>query len=189
VRAAIPTQPPGPGQRLRALQAVVFGQLGFTGNGEDYHDPRNSFLAEVLRRRVGIPISLSVLVLEVARRIGLAAWGINFPGHFLVGVRDDGDPVVIDPFAGGVVRELDELDSMLRRASGPVAEVDDELLAPTPKAKILQRMLSNLAGIYGQRDDYFGSVEVLEHMQLLDPDNRRIADELERLRAQLEDLN
>lgn len=178
-----------PTARLDAMVTSIFRDAGFAGNADDYYDPRNSFLGDVLDRRLGIPITLSVLVLEVAKRVGIEAWGINFPGHFLVGVRTQDGPLVLDPFAGGAAVDNYDLGVMLRRNVGPTAEVDDELLAATSKARILQRILTNLAGIYGQRGDLFGSVEVLEHLQVLDPDNRRIVEDLDKLRGALEPLN
>ena len=95
-----------PYEKLAALRDHLHGDLGFRANREDYYDPRNSYLNEVLDRRLGIPISLSLVYVEVARRAGLPLHGVGLPGHFLVGYRDDRTEVFLDPFDGG--RTVDE---------------------------------------------------------------------------------
>jgi regulator of sirC expression with transglutaminase-like and TPR domain len=173
----------------RAVCAALFTREGFRGNADDYYDPRNSFLADVLDRRLGIPISLSVVFLEVARRIGCVAAGVGFPGHFLVRAFDRDRAVVLDPFEGGAVVGRDALQERLQRTAGSAAKLEPAMLAPVGHAPILTRMLSNLAGIYGQRGDLFRSLEVLERLHALDPANPRLRQELEALRGRVEDLN
>ena len=123
----------------------LFVRLGFTGNREDYDDPRNSLLDQVLDRRVGIPITLSVLTLEVGRRLGLSLHGVGMPGHFLVG-----DPAgrFVDPFEGG--RQLDAAGcrDQFHQVLGSDAPWNDSYLAPVGKRAILVRMLTNLRQIY-----------------------------------------
>jgi regulator of sirC expression with transglutaminase-like and TPR domain len=135
---------------LEALCSHLFTDLGFTGNTEDYADPRNSYLDQVLDRRVGIPISLSVLTMAVGRRLGVALAGVGMPGHFLV--RHLGDPpVFLDPFGGG--QRLDEAgaEGIFRRlgGSGPFLP---QWLDPVGPRAILARMLSNLRGIFLRSD-------------------------------------
>jgi len=104
--------PPGPGALLGAMTHYLFEELGFRGNDEDYYDPKNSFLNEVLERRTGIPISLALVLIEVCQRVGIDARGVSFPGHFLVRIQDDdGDLMFIDPFDGRLLddRHLAEL--------------------------------------------------------------------------------
>jgi regulator of sirC expression with transglutaminase-like and TPR domain len=176
----------------RVLARTLFAELGFRGNTDDYYDPRNSFLAQVLDRKVGIPITLSVLYLEVARRLGLGAAGVGFPGHFLVrvdGGRAPLDPLILDPFGGGVALDRPALEALLARASGPDARLDDAMLAATPKRAILLRMLNNLAGIYGRDGDSLGSLAVFERMAALDPSDARVAAAVERFRRQVASLN
>ena len=89
------------GERVAALNQFLFDDLGFSGNADHYYDPRNSYLNEVLDRRTGIPLTLSVLYLEIGRRVGLALEGVSFPGHFLVRLQLRGAMLVFDPFSGG----------------------------------------------------------------------------------------
>jgi regulator of sirC expression with transglutaminase-like and TPR domain len=177
----------------RALAAALFGELGFRGNTDAYYDPRNSFLGEVLNRKLGIPITLSVLYLEVARRLGLQAGGVGFPGHFLVRVERDGDspgdPLILDPFRGGAALDRAELGALLEKASGPEARLADVSFAPASRRAILIRMLNNLAGIYGRDGDTHRSLEVLARLAVLDPSDGRIAASLERLRHLVASLN
>jgi regulator of sirC expression with transglutaminase-like and TPR domain len=173
----------------RAVSRVLFAELGFHGNAEDYYDPRNSFLAEVLDRRTGIPITLSVLYMEVARRIGVRISGLGFPGHFLVRALDGDRSVVIDPFHRGAVLGREELEELLARTTGPEARLEPAHLAPLGKVQILTRMLVNLAGVYGKAGDLFRSLEVLERLHLLDTDNPKISQDLENLRRRCDSLN
>ena len=123
----------------------LFVELGFTGNREDYDDPRNSLLDHVLDRRLGIPITLSVLTLEVGRRLGLSLHGVGMPGHFLVGDRGGR---FVDPFEGG--RQLDAAGcrDQFHQVLGVEAPWNDRYLAPVGKRAILVRMLTNLRQLY-----------------------------------------
>jgi regulator of sirC expression with transglutaminase-like and TPR domain len=178
-----------PGAAGRALAATLFQEAAFRGNTEAYYDPRNSFLADVLERRVGIPISLSVLYMEVARRLGLAAGGVGFPGHFLVRVDGGASPLILDPFGGGAALSRADMEALLLHSSGPDARLADVSLSPSPKRAILVRMLNNLAGIYGRDGDTARSLEVLERVAMLDPADAHIAQTIERLRRAIASLN
>ncbi len=173
----------------RAVTRVLFVEHGFRGNADDYYDPRNSFLHEVLDRRLGIPITLSILYMEVARRIGMTVTGVGFPGHFLVRAFDADRAVVIDPFNGGSVLGKDDLQELLTRVVGPDAKLEPSLLTPIGKSQILTRMLVNLAGVYGKRGDLFRSLEVLERLAILDAGNPKIDRELDQLRRRCDELN
>ena len=135
---------------LEALCHHLFGDCGFTGNAGEYHDPRNSYLNEVLDRRLGIPISLSVLTIEVGRRLGLALAGVGMPGHFLV--RHQGEPpVLLDPFGAG--RRLGEPEAEeLFRSLGGSGPFLPQFLDPVGPRAILSRMLANLQGVFFSRD-------------------------------------
>ena len=175
--------------RARAISDWLFDRLGFTGNAEDYYDPRNSFLAEVIDRRIGIPISLSVLYLEVARRVGVLAQGVNFPGHFLVRVAIEDAWLFIDPFSRGRALTPTDLEALLRKTTSPTAVLEPSVIAAASKRQIVARMLVNLAGIYGRNGDLPRSLDVLERLAVLEPANPRIARDLAQLRERVDGLN
>lgn len=175
--------------RARAISDCLFERLGFSGNTDDYYDPRNSFLAEVLDRRTGIPITLSVLYLEVARRVGILAQGVNFPGHFLVRVAIEDAWLFLDPFAGGRALAPGDLEALLRKTTTPDAVLEPSVIAAASKRQIVARMLVNLAGIYGRNGDLPRSLDVLERLAVLEPQNPRIARDLAQLRERVDGLN
>lgn len=172
-----------------ALNHYLFDELGFRGNDDDYYDPKNSFLNEVIDRRVGIPITMSLIYLEVGRRLGMELDGIAFPGHFLVQHRRaDGDRL-LDPYHKGVVLDTGELEERLRRALGEEAELTAEHLQVASKRQILTRMLNNLRGIYQRCGDVDRELGVLERLAILNPQDGRITDALEALRRRGDDTN
>jgi regulator of sirC expression with transglutaminase-like and TPR domain len=140
--------------RVSALNRYLFNELGFFGNREQYEDPRNSCLNEVLDRRTGIPISLCLVYIEVARRAGLRAEGINFPGHFLVRALQDlhtddpSDGLIVDPFHGGAILNEHDCRMLLHRHMGEEAAWEPGLLARATRRQILVRMLLNLKRLY-----------------------------------------
>ncbi len=140
--------------RVDTLNRYLFNELGFFGNREQYEDPRNSCLNEVLDRRTGIPISLALVYIEIARRAGLRAEGINFPGHFLVRVLQDlhtddpGEGLIVDPFHSGAILSEHDCRSLLHRHMGDEAAFEPHLLARATRRQILVRMLLNLKRIY-----------------------------------------
>jgi regulator of sirC expression with transglutaminase-like and TPR domain len=130
----------------------VFGTLGFAGNREDYYDPANSFLDEVVRRRTGIPISLSVVTAEIGRRLGLRFVGIGMPGHFLL--HHEGEPAVfVDSFASGRVLDDEGCRARFHEVHGARARFDPAFLERVGPRDILARMLLNLRAIYSARGD------------------------------------
>ena len=142
-----------PEPTFEALLSTLFGPGGFTGNAQDYYDPENSFLDSVLDRRVGIPILLAVLAIEVGRRCDVGVVGIGMPGHFLV--RSAQHPQVFaDPFSGATVLHADDCRALFRSISGGGVRWDDRYLAPSSKLDIVIRVLANLKAIYQQRNDY-----------------------------------
>ena len=149
--------------RVVALNEFLFDEMGFAGNEADYEDPRNSFLNEVLDRRTGIPITLSLVYMEVARRAGLAVEGVNFPGHFLLRcpagrTRPAAPDLIIDPFHRGAIlsREL------LARQSGDV-------LPRASKLQILARMLGNLKRVYVRMQSFPQARDVADLLIAVDP--------------------
>ena len=142
--------PHGP---IDTLNRYLFEDQGFVGNTTDYDDPRNSFLNQVLERRTGIPITLALVYIEVARRAGVRVDGVNFPGHFLLrfpfGLEGAHDSAVfVDPFGGGTVLTETDCRALLRRHAGDAVTFEPRLLAPATKQQILVRMLGNLKRIY-----------------------------------------
>lgn len=154
---------------IAALNYVLFKQYGFRGNGDDYYDPKNSFLNEVLERKTGIPITLSILYMEVAQRVGLAIEGVGFPGHFLVKHARNGVEIVIDPFQQGDIKSREDLTRMLSGLYGGAVELRDEYLKPASKKEILRRMLGNLKGIYAKANDLMKLLSVLDQTIILEP--------------------
>jgi regulator of sirC expression with transglutaminase-like and TPR domain len=137
---------------LDGLRRLLFRDLGFAGNEDDYYDPRNSYLDDVLERRTGIPISLAVVMMEVGRRVGVPLSGVSMPGHFLV--RDKVDPeVFIDPFARGIVLDRRGCQLRFHGVHGVTATFDPAFLEPVGRRAIVDRMLANLEGIAGVRGD------------------------------------
>lgn len=188
IRPDVARAPNGIG-RARAISEWLFDRLGYAGNTDDYYDPRNSFLCEVIDRRTGIPISLSVLFLEVARRVGVLAQGVNFPGHFLVRVAIEDAWLFLDPYSRGAVLTPADLEQLLRKTTTPTAILEPSVIAAASKRQIVARMLVNLAGIYGRNGDLPRSLDVLERLAVLEPSNPRIARDLAQLRERVDGLN
>ena len=193
----------GAEERVLALNQFLFDDLGYSGNADNYYDPRNSFLNEVLDRRTGIPITLSVLYLEIGRRIGLELQGVSFPGHFLVRLRLRGAMLVLDPFSGGEALAESDLRERLQRvipegAAGgvPVGALPlDPFLEPAGKRQILARLLRNLKGIYREADQPQRLLDVLNRMLVVAPEAHGelrerglLYQKLECYRAALKDL-
>jgi regulator of sirC expression with transglutaminase-like and TPR domain len=148
---------------------VLFREHGFRGNRENYFDPRNSFLNEVLDRRMGIPISLSVLYMEVAQKIALPLQGVGFPGHFLVKYTGVKEEIVIDPFNHGEIRSRKHLQTMLNRLYGSKISFDPDFLTAVTKKQILRRMLNNLELIYLRENELTKGLSIVERLLVLDP--------------------
>lgn len=138
-------EPSSSREKCRVLNRVMFHEWGFHGNVEHYTDPRNSFIDQVLTRRTGIPISLSVVYLLVAERLGLELEPVGLPGHFIIGCFLDDLPFFIDPFDRGVFRDAEEIFDLLR-ANNIVPKASD--LAPTPVREVLCRSCRNLVNHY-----------------------------------------
>jgi regulator of sirC expression with transglutaminase-like and TPR domain len=159
--------------RLEALNRLLFERHGFAGNTRDYYDPRNSLLNDVLERRTGIPITLSIVYMDVARGAGLELEGISFPGHFLVACAVPGGKLVLDPYGGGAALGREELEGRLTQLYGAaVLERVDvaELLQPAAPRDILGRMLRNLKAIYLKRRDLPRALAAIERLLLVQPE-------------------
>jgi regulator of sirC expression with transglutaminase-like and TPR domain len=156
---------------IAALNYVLFRQFGFHGNRDDYFNPKNSFLNEVIERKTGIPITLSVLYMEVAQRVGLRLDGVGFPGHFLVKCVGGGEEIVIDPFNSGEILSREDIDKMLFGLYGGKVVYQSDFLASSTKKDILKRMLANLKAIYINGNDLVKSLAVLDRLVILDPNS------------------
>jgi regulator of sirC expression with transglutaminase-like and TPR domain len=160
--------------RVMALNEYLFKELQFVGNEVQYEDPRNSFLNEVLDRRTGIPITLALLYIEVARRAGLQVEGINFPGHFLLRCRARrGSPyledLIIDAFHGGALLSEDACRELLYRQAGADAVFESHLFARATKPQILARMLLNLKRVYVRMHSFPQAKDATELLLAVDP--------------------
>jgi regulator of sirC expression with transglutaminase-like and TPR domain len=157
---------------VEQFNAFFFDTLGFHGNADDYYDPRNSFLNDVLERRIGIPITLAVVLIETGARLGLPLEGVGFPGHFLVRTPGPSGPVLRDPFFAGRVLEQDELLARFRAVVGPGAtKVPPAALARADTGAILTRMLRNLLHVYVEREDHAHALAAVDLLLVLAPDS------------------
>ena len=156
---------------IGALNEYMFDELGFGGNSESYYDPANSCLNEVLLRRSGIPISLSIVYMEVARRAGRTVEGVGLPGHFIVHYSDRECEAWIDPFHAGQVLSPDECFELAREATGMSLPDDLSLLQPVSHRHIAIRMLNNLRAVYFQRSEHEKAVRVLDLLIESSPQN------------------
>jgi regulator of sirC expression with transglutaminase-like and TPR domain len=159
-------------ERIAAFHRFLFVDEGFAGDLEDYEDPRNSFLDRVMERRLGLPIALSVLYLEVARRIALPAVGIGFPGHFIVKAGMGTAARLVDPFAAGALLDTEELDRRLAALYGEgslTLAAHPALLRPATHREILVRMLRNLKSVYLQRDRIHDALTAVSAILTLAP--------------------
>jgi regulator of sirC expression with transglutaminase-like and TPR domain len=139
---------------IAAINEYLFTDLGFVGNEEDYYDPRNSYLNEVIERRTGLPVTISLVYMEIARHLGLPLVGVGFPAHFLIKYVGPETDVLLDPFHGGKFITEDDCVERLRQVYGNRMTFRREFLEPTSSRAILARLLKNLEGIYLRKRDY-----------------------------------
>ena len=159
-----------PFERLDALRGFLFEDEGFRGNQSDYYDPRNSFLNEVLDRRTGIPLTLSMVYVEVARAAGLDARGVGLPGHFIVRVDCDDRRLLVDPFHGGEIVTEEDCRGLVNRATGRAELFHRGLLEGSSPREIVARLLRNLKRIYLARDDHERALRAVERLLIVYPD-------------------
>jgi regulator of sirC expression with transglutaminase-like and TPR domain len=162
-------------ERVQLLSHFLFEQKGFEGNRENMADPRNSYLNDVLERRLGLPITLAVVYIEVGRRLGINLYGVSFPSHFLVKAVDERGELIIDPFDGGSILTLDEIRARLAQIYNQPVEVHPSILQAVKNRHILIRMLRNLKITYVSKSDWTRALAALDRVLLLDP---RALDEL-----------
>jgi regulator of sirC expression with transglutaminase-like and TPR domain len=163
----------GPRAIVDALNRYLFDELGFRGNTWSYGEPQNSFLDRVLETRTGLPITLSLLYIELGARLGLPTVGLALPGHFLVRyAAPDGDDLYIDPFNRGRLWSRSECETQIAGFYGGVTPaLIEQIMAPPTKRAILARMLRNLKGAYAERNDFLHALAATERIILIEPDN------------------
>lgn len=172
LRPEIETITPWP-LKMAAINRYLFDELGYAGNHDEYYDPRNSYLNQVFERRLGNPISLAVVQIEVARRLGIPLDGVSFPGHFLVRLPVDDGVLVMDPFNGGRPLDIDELRERARPHLGGDIPDDNALariLDPAPHRTILVRVLRNLHGVYSEDQQWDRAARSADRILALMPD-------------------
>lgn len=166
----------GPHVLVSAVNAELFDALGFKGNAENYNDPENSYLDRVIARRTGIPITLSLVYMEVAQRVGLRCDGVGFPGHFLVRCGEPTEPIFVDPFHGGAEHTPAEL--LARLATADLGGATPEsFLAAVTRRQLLQRMLANLHTVFREGRDTERWLATVELQLRIEPWNALLVGE------------
>lgn len=158
-----------PHRLIPVLNEFLFQRLGFRGNSENYYDPKNSFLNEVLDRRTGIPITLSMVYLEVGRRVGLPVHGVGMPGHFLVKCVGQDEEIVVDPFNGGGILSDEDCQRILDRIYNGKLCFSRGMLSVIGTRQILSRMLTNLKVIFFNNQEYGKALSIVERLLILHP--------------------
>lgn len=152
---------------LGHLLAEMFDVEGFSGDVEDYYDPKNSYLSEVMESRKGIPITLSIVFLHLARKLGLDAVGVGLPGHYIVKIRFDMSEVYVDPFHGGTTLSIQEIDQFLAERSSGQLRLRSEYLRAWTARETLVRVLANLQNAYARQRDTRRALAAKERIELL----------------------
>jgi regulator of sirC expression with transglutaminase-like and TPR domain len=160
-----------PRQVLGQINWVLFVEEGFQGNVENYYDPRNSYLNEVIDRRTGIPISLSVLYRRVAAGVGLPLAGVNLPAHFMLRAGQGADTIFVDPFNSGALLDRNDCQRRIAERLGHPITLSARHIAPCPPHLVVARMLRNLKAIYLQNDDFPAAIPVQKRLAALAPDD------------------
>lgn len=161
-----------PFERLEILRQFFFHELGFCGNQEDYNDPRNCFLNDVLDRRTGIPLTLSLLFGEMALAAGFKVRGIGLPGHFILRFEDADRVILVDPFHRGEVITEDDCRQLVGRTTGRPSLFRPRLLRGSDNRAILSRLLLNLKHMYVEREDFPRALGCVERLLILHPADR-----------------
>ena len=159
-----------PVARIEKINAVLFETFGFRGATEDYYDPRNSFLNDVLDRRIGIPITLSAVYMEVSRRLNFPIVGVGLPGHFIVKYSDRREEFFLDPFNRGEILSRDDCRNRIYERYGDSVEFHDRLLGRVTHRQILWRMLNNLKEIYLRAHAFDKGLAIVDMMLMVDPE-------------------
>jgi len=162
-------------QKLARLRAFLFDELGFRGDRKDYFSPSNSLLHQVFKRRLGIPLTLSIVFMEIGWRIGIPFEGVGFPGHFLVRLTGEPRDLLLDPFRRGMSVHEEDCRKILLETTGGKLEFDNQLLASVGKREMIVRLLNNLKGAYLRSGQDELALAAVDRLLVLDPDD---ADEI-----------
>ena len=157
--------------RLEVLCRYLFHDLGFHGNAENYYDPRNSYLNDVMDRRLGLPIALSALAMAVGSRAGMEIAGVGLPGHFVARAAAGKRAVLFDPFNGGRVLTRANCERLVEQVTGEPFTATPGALQPMPLGLMVARMLNNLKAVYLGSSDFRRAVRVMERLRQLNPDD------------------
>ncbi len=157
--------------RVQALGRFLFHEMGFRGNTQDYYDPRNSYFNEVLDRRIGIPLTLSVVAMSVGGRAGLPVTGVALPGHFVARAAEGGEAILFDPFHAGHILSPQGCEQLVEQATGSPFEATSESLAAAPLQLVVVRLLTNLKAIYLRTSDFARAARVIGRLRQLLPDD------------------
>ena len=162
-----------PQANIASMNRLLFEEEAFAGNEEDYDDPRNSYLNDVLDRKKGIPITLSLLYQEIARRCGMPVLGVGFPGHFLAKYLAGSGEILVDPYHSGAILSLKDCEERLKAQFGEEAELRPSFLLVASNKQTLTRMLNNLKGSYFRRKDLAKVMMMIEMAMAVDPSSRQ----------------
>jgi regulator of sirC expression with transglutaminase-like and TPR domain len=153
-----------------AVRQVLFVEESFQGDQETYDEPHNSSVASVIARRCGMPITLSIVTVEVGRRAGIRLAGVGLPGHFVVSGADLPEDTYLDPFDGGVLRDRESVARRVSAVFGAPLALPDEIFAPDTERSVLARVLSNLRRSWERREKYADALETIRWAEVLDPE-------------------
>jgi regulator of sirC expression with transglutaminase-like and TPR domain len=156
-------------QKLARLRSFLFEELGFKGEHRDYYNPNNSLLHEVVRTRRGIPLTLSIVFMELGWRLGIPFEGVGFPGHFLVRLTGEPGDLLLDPFQNGCSIHEEDCREMLEKVSGGAMEFTSEFTASVGKRDMIRRLLHNLKGAYLRAGDDEGALKAVERLLVMLP--------------------
>jgi len=159
-------------QKLARLRSFVFDDLGFRGDRRDYYSPSNSLLHQVMKRRRGIPLTLSIVFMELGWRIGIPFEGVAFPGHFLVRLPGEPRDLLLDPYKRGMMVHEEDCRQMLLESTGGRLSYDPALTASVGKRDVVARLLHNLKGAYLRAGDDAQALAAVERLLVLAPDDR-----------------
>ncbi len=151
------------------INEVLFDQFGFQGNSDEYYDPRNSFLNDVIDRRLGIPITLSAIYIEISQRLNFPIQGVGMPGHFIVKYSDPNEEFFLDPFHAGAILTVDDCKDWIVTNFGDSFEFSDRMLARVTNRQILTRMLTNLKKIYVESQAFDKGLAIVDMMLMVEP--------------------